>query len=220
MGNPAKYLTGLFAAIILICGCDKEDPPPFQDVDTVFLDTDVKNYFVFDSGAVWIYQDTSTLVRDTVSQVYSKIYIDSVLYSDGSVAGVWESYDGYLASEASGDTSRFYCNAGSISADRWEVHELLISEGSLVGRKVAAIMPFAIGESGSLDASFTYSTERLDSLSVGDSIYYDVIHFTTTADATQGGETSQCYYANGKGLVRRELSSGEAWLLESYHLNP
>jgi hypothetical protein len=201
---------------VFIMSCSGIKPKPMKKV--LFSD-DFRAYTQFEIGSYWIYVDSVSNERDTVT-MYSK-WKDTITYPNSNVCKI---------EAASDDIKRsFYKDHGTLGTD------LLCESYQAYGLYPAPIF-FSNNTQYGVDATFketvpgdtlgngnvqgnTIYEQYIDSLNTLGKTYYKIRVFYQDAFSNKTFYPIRGYWARDIGLIRKETSDGRIWLLESYHIN-
>jgi hypothetical protein len=209
---------GCFVLLLFSCKRDASNGTPIE-LETV--EDEIKDYFLFNSGSYWVYQDTFSLQNDSIYAVASATTIDSLRFANGGLAAVWETISTTYGSSLTGDTLISWCRPSEKVGTQWKVRKQRQVNSITIGSAIAAILPFDSTSTESLDGvSWITSEASYDSLVVGDSLYFDVVEFANSADSTVAGNSTRHFYARGVGLIRFvNFATGAVWDLDRFSVS-
>jgi len=206
--------------VLLLFGC-RRDGGNGSSAQLETVDDEVKDYFLFDAGSYWVYQDTVSLQVDSIFVLESSTSRDTIQQTNGGLTAIWETVSVIKGSSLFGDTLINWCRPSEKIGPQWKVRKQRQVNNITAGSAFAAVLPFDSTSTHTLDGvGWITSEANHDSLMVNDSLFLDVVEFANSADSTEAGNFTRHFYARGVGLVKFvNVSTGAVWEIDRYYVS-
>ncbi len=220
-----KKWTLVAIGLFMLTACQKDDQIPFceQYSDECVDIRMVKDWFYFDIGSRWVYEEENTGQRDTV--IVTSSWSDTGSFE--FTTRVFSSYDRYYyrcwANSAIryGDDKLVKKSTRSTSVKRSKG-----KDGDYVGESTCFVFYPIAGYSqpnnslAAITDNILYIDSTFFSMELTDQEFVNVIKVRGDHSTTEEGQPTIHYYANGVGLIRKELiDSNQVWNLISYSVS-
>ncbi len=214
--------------LLLISACKKDPEPPVKSYCELHPDEcvdvrDVKNYFYFQVGTWWVYEEENSGKRDSV-------YVTETFSDTGSVifsTRLFSEYDGYYYRFwTTGVGSNVENNMTKKSERSTRVLRSKGKPGDYVGEATCFLFyPTAglwtytngggyIGYGNKLEVE-----EVFENYLVVDESYQNVVKMSEEYTVVEESQPTIHYYCPNVGLIKKELlDSNQIWNLVDYHI--
>lgn len=220
-----KKWTLLLMALPLLWACRKDDQIPFcEQYPNECVDIRmVKDWFYFDVGSRWVYEEENTGQRDTL--IVTSSWSDTSSYQFSTILN--SSYDGYNYPQWTssaipvGDDNLVKKSIRSTS-----VKKAKTKSGDYVGESTCFVFYPLAGYSqpnnslAFITDNVLYTDSTFFSIELADQEYINVIKMREDHSTIEEGQPTIHLYATGVGLIRKELiDSNQVWNLISYSVS-
>ena len=194
----------ILSTAVLFTACpskkDKSEEKPIY-----YLNQMMKDYVIFPEGSWWVYEDSASGVVDTITVTYSK----NEIVDRRNLDIVYE-YQ-LIKYKSSHYNTEILAGAGGQGASRYsENHPPTF---------IPTVMFFSSDEADSASLYTGYLVRhQLDSLQLEETVYKEVLQFTTTK-FQHNLVPEFTFYAPHVGLIRKQLFNGTIWNLKAYYIN-
>lgn len=215
----------IFIFGLLNCSKDKVpgEPTPCATCQKV---TEAKDYFAFKVGSWWVYEEETTLERDSVYVTES--YIDEGGY-DFNVRMFSTYQDFYYHYWPTFMSNLNGCSIYSAVSKRCLfINRSKYQFGNVLGESKCFFIKYYIGDFIYSGSDMTYCP---DNKVIFENIYnefvIDTFNFSKTIKIHElcsyidGKQPTNYYYSKGIGIIKKEfLDSNQVWNLVNYHIEP
>jgi hypothetical protein len=201
------FLTLIGMYILIVQGCKEPPEIPLLEVDDDFLE-----YCWFPADSYWIYreQSDSTLV-DTVRIGF---HDSAIIPADRSVEFNYERF------VFDYEVRNINYRVNIYPKNKPGNPNLLVYEEFAINGSIPAYHFFQseeYGDTANLDFTDTYIAFRRDTMSIGGTLYSDLIKVEHEASA-YGNPTKSVVFTRNVGIVQREFWDGSVWDLVKYKI--
>jgi len=210
------------ALFVLLSGC-RPDPPvdSAQCIGcTQYHVSDVKNWLYFQPGTYWIYEEATSGAIDSV-------YVTGNTYDDGNpqsaffrcetYSSYYNYYFNYLSDNGNTCDNTFWGEKRCIIVRRDKT-----KPGDFVGETLAFFFRPKTGDYGytwNNSGSITSVEANLDSLGIGNLMFYNVPVMKETINITEESQPTKFYFSEHIGIIKKELiDSNQIWNLIRYNI--
>lgn len=221
-----KHATFSFLITLLLFSCKpdkteisycKKNPNECSNIQ------EIKNYFFFNLGSWWVYEEVTSGVRDSV-------YVTEATNTAGNYnfdVRVYSSYQDYYYHYYPYFLDVSDCNQNSdIYKKCVIVNRSKYRPGDFVGEGNCFFYKFKVGE-----VETTFNTEFANnkiiiediqpSYQLGNFIFEETVKIHELNTYMEGIQPTNHFFSKGVGLIRKELlDSNQVWNLVSYHIEP
>jgi hypothetical protein len=220
-----KKWTLVAIGLFMLTACRKDDQIPFceQYPDECVDIRMVKDWFYFDVGSRWVYEEENTGQRDTL--IVTSSWSDTGSYQFSTILN--SSYDGYNYPQWTssaipvGDDNLVKKSIRSTS-----VKKAKTKSGDYVGESTCFVFYPLAGYSqpnnslAFITDNVLYTDSTFFSIELADQEYINVIKMREDHSTIEEGQPTIHLYATGVGLIRKELiDSNQVWNLISYSVS-
>ena len=231
--NKRLYLPGLLSVFLLGTGVSCKDKD--KDVKKSYCAQNpsecpniqgVKNYFLFKEGSWWVYEEETSLERDSV-YVTESINNTSNYDFDMRVYSAYEDYSYHYYPYYSAGSAACTPN-GNVSTSCIRVKRAKYKPGESIGESSCFMFAFKVDM-----YSYTYAANAqqegnrilieqvFPSYVLGDLNFNKTVKVHELFTFIEHQQPTNHFFAEHVGLVRKELiDSNEVWNLVSYHIAP
>jgi len=197
MRNIKNFLKCVFIGVLLLGGCKCKD----DEVPTLLLSQESKDYCLFLPGSWWVYQNETTLQYDTLTITNVE---NAFFYSKNSN----DNTERYTISFK----QKELFSKNSIRLDRGTIESYLgFTYNGGFGDELYFDRPTYRKDSISILNSLKFKV-HLDSMEFKSSRFYSVKHFESLSPI----EYKNIYWVNNIGMVKLEKPNGDIWNLINY----
>lgn len=208
---------------VILFSCTKEKVVNNTPCTSCQKVTEAKDYFAFKVGSWWVYEEETSLERDsmyvTSSSITSGYGFDTYMYS---------SYQDYYY--------HFYPNysAGSQNCSQTEpvnskclfVHREKYKPGDYIGYSTVFFVNYKIGDFQYTSSDMTYCPDNkivisniYSNYNLAGFIFDKTIKIHESCSFIDGKQPTNQLYSRGVGLIRKEyIDSNKIWNLVNYHI--
>jgi hypothetical protein len=221
----------MLSMAILAFSCKKKkDPPTYceEHPSECASISEAKEFFLFKPGSWWVYQEETSLVRDS-------LYVIGYANSEGY------NFDARYFSPSTGFTYNFFPEAYSGGVSGCNDKKLINTKCLYISKSKSKPQPdyflaqnccfYLYYQKGSSISNSSEMTNCETNRLKVEEIYQNYIIFTNSFQKTvkisedcnysEGSQPTNHYYAKGVGLIRKELiDSNQVWNLVNYHIEP
>ena len=211
---------GLVLFTILFTQCRKDKSIPFceQYPDQCIEMEHIKDHYYFKTGSWWVYEEQNTGAID--SQWVSKSWSDGCKF-DLVINTTLDDYDYHRWTHLLTPSE----NCGIVEKRKLAYIERSKSKaGGFIGTSFIGIFYPVIGDSV-YNTNVYYENNQLKIIEIYSDFYQiamnfnNVIKYHEYSDKTNNFQTVNTYYAEGVGLIKKELiDSNQVWLLKKYNV--
>jgi len=213
---------GLITFLFLACKKDKaEGQPPCTGCPTYYT-ADVKKWLYFQPGTYWIYEEQTSGDIDCV-------YVTSNTYDDGNPQSAYfrcetySTYHAYYFNYLSNNPFTDGCYPSFLGEKRCVVVlRDKTKPGDFIGETPCFLFRPQIGDfiyAWNSTGNVVSVDNFLDSVTVGDSVYYNVPVIKETVNITEDLQKTKFYFCENKGIIKKELiDSSQTWNLIRYRI--
>lgn len=212
------------SSFLVITSCKKDKPAEPTPCTTCQKVTEAKDYFAFKVGSWWVYEEETSLERDSVYVTESTIdpsgYNFDVrmfsIYND-FYYHYWPTYMGNI-SECS-ETSPVSKKCLYVNRSKYQF-------GNVIGDNYCFIVSYKVGVFESefnvcLPENKIVVEDIKDEFSIGQLNFEKTIKIHELSTFIENCQPTNHYFSKGVGLVRKELiDSNQVWNLVNYHIEP
>lgn len=233
--HPSHAFYCLIIVIFLITNqlisCKPDEPQPPDDCTECgpFMLNETADYLLFGPGSWWVYKETYSGKFDSIYMRRSQTRVRKVVGEKRTIT-----YEHIDYQQISGTTGATYTYDQLIPfPDGFLpfVYKMRLDKSRsdpYVGHTQPFGWPVKIGETVDVDGSNeTFFKGAIDSMEVQDIMYFNVLHFETTNDASfvygkydfENGGPTEYYWAKGIGLIKNNsLNHPKNWELTKYSI--
>ena len=186
-------------------------------------------YIKFEPGSYWIYQNSVTAAKDTITMT---TYRSKILFFDGELRSYYREDIRYTMKGNSGNyitiNEHPYVDATpeNLHKEGVELFSMNTSKVS-IGATTSFYYPFSMPSGGTISGQSSYLIKQHDSLQVQGKWYYTVAEFEVDNDwmySTKETNHTKYYWAKNVGLIRRVLleersiDEVESWDIIEYNV--
>lgn len=182
--------------------------------------SDVKNWLYFQPGTYWIYEEATSGDIDSVyvtGDTYDDGNSESAFFRCETYSSYYNYYFNYLSDNSSTCTNTFWGEKKCIIVRRNKT-----KPGDFVGETVTFFFRPKTGDYGytwNNTGSITSVENNLDSLELGNQIYYSVPILMETFNITEESQPTRFYFSENIGIIKKELlDSNQVWNLIRYNI--
>jgi hypothetical protein len=184
----------------------------------------VKDYFCFKEGSWWVYQEETTLERDSV--YITQYYNDLSNYDfDVRMYSTHQDYFYHFFPLYAGGSQN--CNpSGNIYSTCIRIKRAKYKSGDFVDEATCFLFKFKLGSFSYVPNNY-FENNRItvsnlfDNYNCGLSTFNKVVQISELNTLMEGKQPTNHFFAQGVGLIRKELiDSNQVWNLVSYHIEP
>jgi hypothetical protein len=221
-----KKWTLVLMALPLLWACRKDDKIPFceQYPDECVDIRMVKDWFYFDIGSRWVYEEENTGQRDTL--IVTSSWSDTGSFE--FTTRVFSSYD------------RYYCRCWANSAIRYGDDKLVKKstrstsvkrskgkDGDYVGESrcfvfypIQGYSKFNLNGGSPYSDNMLYIDSSFFQMTINETSFINVVKVREDHTYIEEDQPTVHYYASGVGLIRKELiDSNQVWNLIHYSVS-
>ncbi len=208
--------------IILIVSCKKDPVVSSTPCTTCQKVTEAKDYFAFKVGTWWVYEEETSLERDSVyvtqSTISSGYNFDTYIYStyQGYYYHYWPLY---INTNVCSETV-------PVSKKCLYVNRAKQKPGDYVGSDYCLFFTYYENDYIYI-SNVAYQNDKLSidaiytTFQLGNYEFQKTIKIHELNTFIEGKQPTNHYFSKGIGLVRKELiDSNQVWNLVNYHIEP
>jgi hypothetical protein len=176
-----------------------------------------KDYFLFNNGSYWVYENTSTNETDSFYISNFRDFTgDNNIFKYG--INLNKCYEGYDYKLFSKQFKRFDVGIGPFEPDNnkeFKNQLYFLNEYSELTQQLYSKIYF-IGDSIYPSEELGGSISQFDSLSVNNYFYKNILQVTNTVTGID--YTKQSIYAKNIGMIQFTTNDNITWILKRYHI--
>lgn len=209
---------------LLITSCKKDKPQP-EPCTTCHSVTEAKDYFAFKVGSWWVYEEETTLERDSVYITESAIdqggYNFNVrMYStyEDCYYHYWPSFiDNLQGCDASSPVSK---RCLFVNKSQYQIPNYLYeSQCFFINYKIGDFKYTSAGSLEQCENNRIVFENIYPEFTLLNDTYSKTIKIHEDCNIAAGEQPVNIYYAKGVGIIKKELmDSNRIWNLVNYHI--
>ena len=228
MKKAYLLLVFLMPLSIAIHSCKPEKPATPDDnwPKEWYIPQEVLDYFYFNQGSYWVYENDKTGERDTLVLVqngrgltnatpqgerYEVAYTELVSKRDGFTYKYGINTQGSAGCIKGGSQRPCY----GVTCYKYKI-------GNVIGEGMALILPFQKDYGGQANGSFTSiitMKDTLNKMTVGGKEFSDIVIVNIDPSITDNKKNFNYTWSKSVGLIKKEnISNGETWKLIQYYV--
>ena len=215
----------LISSVLWFSSCRKDPTIPFCELhpDQCREVAELKDYFLFDVGSYWVYEEENSGMIDSMYVTESSF--GPYCYNSNIV--IHSDFDGYNYHFWSKLATSGCPTCGLIPKNK---HCVFINKsktkpGDFVSESCCFFTYAGVGDwIYSYGLQYNYDNILLieslhDSLEIDGKLFFDVVCVSEEHTASEDAQMTKHYYSKGVGLIKKELvDSNQIWNLVNYHV--
>ncbi len=212
----SKKIPIIIFYIFVLTACRKEE--------FFFIGEEFKSYTLFPIGTYWVYENQSSMFRDTMTVVDTSFRFGHAVESNLYYQKVIIDYNTKYSGKARGllYMSSGHNNCSSLSFARIFNSEE-IDSSQIDNKLILNNRFFCCCDTGTLLYEYNDKfTEVLDTMLIENKLYFDVMVFDwkiTNPILLDSHAVMKSYFAKNVGLIKWELYNGDIWEIVDYKIN-
>jgi hypothetical protein len=213
-------------ALCLGGSCCKKDEllePPVQH-----LPQELKDWMYFKQNTWWLYQDSASLIMDSVTVDSSRI--DIIDFTDPKSGDIQKRVERFSVFTFSNLNSYLYLySTGLRCMDRYDPNRVCYDvfrdryyQNSHAGMTIAFLFSPIIGSQVAPNGLTAVTLSAIyDSISIGNKYYYNIVKIEETKNETEDNSQTVFYISKNFGIIRKEITTGNSvqiWNLIDYNI--
>jgi hypothetical protein len=219
-------LSLFFGVLLIIVSCKKDAPGEAVPCTSCQKINEAKDYFAFKVGSWWVYEEETSLERDSVYVTESYIDEDGYDFNVRIYSTLENAYTHYwptFVSQLDG------CSANSLVTKKCLfVNKSKYELGNYMFESQCFFVAYFVGAfestGGSLDNCQNNKItvqEIFSNFNVMNNTFAKTIKIHEDCSLAEGCQPTNFYYSKDVGIVKKELiDSTEVWNLVNYHIEP
>lgn len=192
----------VFLVFLAAISCSKDDDP-FKKHPPVTIPEECKDFFYFQQGAYWIYQDSISGNLDSLFVEQSVISKDTI-YDGQDIIGIYEYFTMIVADTTGMSENHRLPPTTANFFGLFRIQRTILQNSAYINKDDYTFYPF---KDTTISARFGNLSviQTMDSLNVLGISYPNIVVFKNTADALNGQNQTIRYFAKNVGLIREEI---------------
>lgn len=214
----------ILITLIVVVSCRKDDEIPYcEEFPNDCVDVrEVKDYFYFNYGSWWVYEEENSGKRDSVYVTETSNDPTSVLFE----TWLYSSYDEYsyiyftkgVRPEVKNNIAKKSVKSTTVYCAKGKPGDYIGEGECFLFYPIPNLWSYSYGGVG-----ITNNKVRIDSVfssySVLEENYYDVVSVFEEHTIVEESQPTMHYYSPNIGLIKKELlDSNQIWNLVDYHI--
>jgi hypothetical protein len=209
--------------LLLVVSCKKDPVATSTPCTTCQKVTEAKDYFAFKVGTWWVYEEETSLERDSVyvtqSSISSGYNFDTYIYSTYQDY-YYHFWPLYINTNVCSETV-------PVSKKCLYVNRAKQKPGDYVGSDYCFFIKYSVGAYETVTGNIYFPNNKiiveeiLSNYQLGSLSFEKTVKIQELSTLVEGIQPTNHYFSKGIGLVRKELiDSNQVWNLVNYHIEP